>query len=1199
MAEMLFQDLRSTLLAYYPLKADVAEAICTTPALALALHAGYVLPFVQGTIGNAAKSSDQGGALALPKGIQSIRRLADVRPRRCMYRFQRTPERPQWHIGDIMFFRQHIHNIIALALVDRHVTSEGDRIERRLIPLLVPFLALGAMQRAEVVDHGVSKVEHPAAPGKRVTDADIDIYNDDYPATLEGPVNVSGLDVSVGLKAKLSYLVTVQNERQTRATPLRTTSQMMAMMGCPLAPKNADEMLRAHPKGLRLVERMTISFGVSSGVAPSILDKEDRLKLVTWLQGAADSNRSGACCGCYSELVLKLPSSYISSIQLCRYAYAADLTEHAESDTAARPERSIVCEVNISAVNSITTRVSLHYKESSYPPSMSTTITKDGVIDYPITDGMSLVNVWDYVDSPNGAKIVAKSGFLDISRGPSPAENQWTMFTIAHNVSVARGAVIQFEVKYDLISPPTEVKLTLAGGIILRYGGATLDWVWWNQDGIHEIAPSSIRVGDGAYHQITLCVDPSAIVIFENGNYIGKWDTSVAAEVTPRFDWQIFDRNTSLGAQLRNILVIPSTFAPSVGTPWDIAFSNTSIPPANLWQVDKQKDDPIPISFSADGFMRASTQNLSIANSWVFPKVAVPMAPFGLVMFRMRVNVSGGSETKITLMGNNILRIKDDGQFIQWQKYDGDFVKLSDSAIRVGGDWTTVTLVYSQTSISLLENGVYRYTQTYTDSGKPWEAIFFVQHRDNGTAISVDLSNVRCVPFAKTAEMLIRDLQPTLLAYYPLKADLTEAICTIPALDLAPYAGYVPTFVQGMFGKAAQFAGQGGALALPLYPYGRAFPSYTLALWVKVDTAPAHKAGIVGPLCVLADGRIEFTFVYSDIMSYKQTAFTSVKRIPQGQWVSIIATYTYEESRFAMFIDGALDSIVYTAQGDASRAAVLPMYGYIGACTDSNGNLSVLNGQVGDIMFFRQHIHDVIALALANKPVTAHANHKVEERALVFPFLLPIFLILAYEVVSTAIITLTLEQTFPSTPDVKRVVAAICAAVGVPAGPGKQVTRADIHIDDNFPIVLDIGGEGPTSHLGLVTGFEGAINVNDRTTVSTTSGSPIEIPDLVLVKSWATNPGYPFADNFADRIVMMGSPLTPKGASEMVRVIKPTGTIDVWIDGMYLPILEDMARRLKSSLRTATRELDKFQHNGHEWFIRRQIVANKNGNDDL
>lgn len=295
-----------------------------------------------------------------------------------------------------------------------------------------------------------------------------------------------------------------------------------------------------------------------------------------------------------------------------------------------------------------------------------------------------------------------------------------------------------------------------------------------------------------------------------------------------------------------------------------------------------------------------------------------------------------------------------------------------------------------------------------------------------------------------------------------------------------------------------------------------------------------------------------------------------------------------------MFVDGALDSIVYTTQDNSSQAAVLPMYGLVGACTGPSGQLSVLNGQVGDVMFFRQHIHNVIALALANKSVTREGDQRVE-RGLI-PLFMPFLLILAFGVVQTAVVTMTLHDMRPETPTLQEVVDRIVNKVGRPAASGKRVTRTDINIDDDYPITLDVGGEGPLNVSGLVTGFDGAININEMEDVSV--GVKAKIPYLVMVQKWATNPGYPFADNFADKIVMMGCPLTPKNADEMVRVVKPTGTIDVWIDDSYLSTFQDMARRLKSYVRTP-KDLDRFSHNGHSWFTRRQIVANKNGKDDL
>jgi hypothetical protein len=51
---------------------------------------------------------------------------------------------------------------------------------------------------------------------------------------------------------------------------------------------------------------------------------------------------------------------------------------------------------------------------------------------------------------------------------------------------------------------------------------------------------------------------------------------------------------------------------------------------------------------------------------WFIPKMNT-----GLIMYRL-LNVSG-SETKVTVMGDNILRITDGGRTVQWDKYTGFF----------------------------------------------------------------------------------------------------------------------------------------------------------------------------------------------------------------------------------------------------------------------------------------------------------------------------------------------------------------------------------------------------------------------------------------------------------------------------------------------------------------------------------------------
>ncbi len=78
-----------------------------------------------------------------------------------------------------------------------------------------------------------------------------------------------------------------------------------------------------------------------------------------------------------------------------------------------------------------------------------------------------------------------------------------------------------FKVRYDAVQPATEVKLSLARGIILRYDGSALNHCCWdlNTEWFHTLAPSSIQVGDGKFlARVALGVGPpTQSTSFENG----------------------------------------------------------------------------------------------------------------------------------------------------------------------------------------------------------------------------------------------------------------------------------------------------------------------------------------------------------------------------------------------------------------------------------------------------------------------------------------------------------------------------------------------------------------------------------------------------------------------------------------------------------------------------------------------------------
>jgi len=725
----------------------------------------------------------------------------------------------------------------------------------------------------------------------------------------------------------------------------------------------------------------------------------------------------------------------------------------------------------------------------------------------------------------------------------------------------------------------------------------SINYCWWDGSSFHNVGPSTIQIGDGNFRQVTLCILTDAIYIFEDGTLLGVWYTKVSLPFQPTFHWQILAAEATLQATLSDIVLVPSSFIPNVNTPWDIALSGASNAVPNMWQITRQPHDPIPISLSQDGYMRASTSSLAIPNSWVYTQAAFPPANNGILMYRMRINASGGSETKVTIFGGYILRITNNGQDLEWDIYfSGRFWKMANSSIKVGSsEWTVIMIIYSDTSLIFFENGVEMFFTDDWRTSPETIATFHVQHLDIDTEVSVDLSNVRCFPVSKPAESIIRDLQPDLLTYYPLKSNISEAIFTIRSLDLIPVQDYSPTYVPGAFGNAISFAKGTGALRIPLYPYGRSFPLYTLALWVRVEQYPTEqdKAGIVGPLAIRADGRLEFLFRYTDSKTYGQpeTTFTSTASLPLSTWMSVVVTYAYEQSRFSIYIGGNLDSTVYMAPENSSQHAITPMAGYIGAAAlPSTGNLVILRGQIGDVMFFKQYSHNIVARALANLPEDGDISKRVSP---LIPLILPLFIILAFEVVCIGVVLDVMDKKMPQPPpSLVTVVSRIREKVGFPARPGAQASRRDLQIDENYPIVLDVGGEGPLASSGFVTGFPDVININDKDKATNHPYGPI--PLLVKVEDWAGNPGYPFVENFADRMVMIGCPMTEKNISEFARVIKPRGTIDLWVIDYVPGGVERLAKMLNSTI-TFPEETDRFKGNGQppEWMQRRQIRANK------
>lgn len=173
--------------------------------------------------------------------------------------------------------------------------------------------------------------------------------------------------------------------------------------------------------------------------------------------------------------------------------------------------------------------------------------------------------------------------------------------------------------------------------------------------------------------------------------------------------------------------------------------------------------------------------------------------------------------------------------------------------------------------------------------------------------------------------------------------------------------------------------------------------------------------------------------------------------------------------------------------------------------------------------------------------------------------------------------------------------------VGQPARPGAKVTRDELDLADDYMVHLDLGGEGVSKilkpHGGgtWLTGFPNAINVNaalyNGTRVSRTSPNLERIPALIELQNWATNPTLPLGDHFADYITMQNAPLTATNIAEIARVIRPGGTVELWVDhDLYHEAVQQLAWRLGSRVEYPP-ELARYQANGPFWPTRRRIIV--------
>jgi mannosyl-glycoprotein endo-beta-N-acetylglucosaminidase len=163
------------------------------------------------------------------------------------------------------------------------------------------------------------------------------------------------------------------------------------------------------------------------------------------------------------------------------------------------------------------------------------------------------------------------------------------------------------------------------------------------------------------------------------------------------------------------------------------------------WQVTQPPDGPRVVA--GPNFFRftaaTGTAPSSVAVARLQPRAGC------VVTFRVRVVAAGPDEVRLALVDGIVLRITDGGRAAAWQRFDGTrYQPLATSDITVGepgSPWYDVAMVFSGNTVTLLENGRYRFSQE-VPGGATVRPVFAVSSPTAGADLALDIGAFLVAP---------------------------------------------------------------------------------------------------------------------------------------------------------------------------------------------------------------------------------------------------------------------------------------------------------------------------------------------------------------------------------------------------------------------------------------------------------------------
>lgn len=466
------------------------------------------------------------------------------------------------------------------------------------------------------------------------------------------------------------------------------------------------------------------------------------------------------------------------------------------------------------------------------------------VVKYTFQASIPLDGAWTISRDRRGPTLVTEDHYLRYQTGDYG--NQYIGVSFSDEYYTSNGLGLIFRLRASSIQG-ADFEFLLPAGVALRFGkfGKPAKYFHLDHQGPQQLAPSTIQE-DSTWHDIVMFITESTVTLIEDGVHLFSLNTSVGRGIRPQFDLHVLEGNVSF--DLGELFVTSqNTIGILVATPWDYPILG-SAPPIQTMSFRDQNQGPEVLFHQ--GYVQFRGKNSNNKWSWLDVPGVVEKA---VLSYWISVNAySPGSEIRITLPGDNILRLTNSGQMGSWICSDSDSTLFHHSRIRAGfGSFTVVSLVISESAISLFENGVFLYSRTYTQTGVARSPGLAVQFLGDRNFDSVEIGGLRCVPSTKQAVGYIDAIQDRVKNFFNhLSAQSYLRVLDTPHIWNMPFGDEImlqACIRQGEFERAIVEIVQKAKYRCDLSSLNSPDPDWVKAILGAIDTAMSTTMGRVRP----------------------------------------------------------------------------------------------------------------------------------------------------------------------------------------------------------------------------------------------------------------------------------------------------------------------------------------------------------------